>query len=416
MGPERDRYLTIFEIIPNPSFILDVENRIDNVNNVAFELFLDLLPTGVDYYGKVRLDEVLPWIREELDAFVTGEALEESFEKDVETRRGLIHFQIKLKRMLDLYEKFVGTIVILNDISYLKQAERTVARARDFYLTLFEELPTLIWRAGPEGRFDYFNRAWLQFTGRTADEEVGDGWIQGIHSDDLKRFEDIYAGALEARRPFEMEFRIRRRDGRFRWMLNVGRPFNNLDGDFAGFLGSCYDITERKTHEQDLFYQATHDQLTGLPNRRVIETDLPRVISRTGRDVDSVLLSLDLDRFKDVNDAHGHGAGDKVLVELGILFRKLMRGGDLLTRLGGDEFAVLLEDIDLAGAEKFAQRFCDAVAGHAFIPEMGDSRLSISIGLAVIKKHEIPAEVLTRADRAMYRAKELGGGRTVVAD
>jgi diguanylate cyclase (GGDEF)-like protein/PAS domain S-box-containing protein len=416
MGPERDRYLTIFEVIPNPSFLLDVENRIDNINNVAFELFRDLLPTGVDYYGKVRLDDILPWIREDLESFGTGEALEISFEKDVETRRGLIHFQIKLKRMLDLYEKFVGTIVILNDISYLKQAEKTVARARDFYLTLFAEFPTLIWRAGPDGRFDYFNRAWLQFTGRTAAEEIGDGWMQGVHSDDLKRFGDVYTRAREAREPFEMEFRIKRHDGRFRWMLNVGRPFNDLEGDFAGFLGSCYDITERKTHEQDLFYQATHDQLTGLPNRRVIETDLSRAISRTERDVDSAVLVLDLDRFKNVNDAYGHGAGDKVLVDLGILLRKLMRGSDLLTRLGGDEFAVLLEDVDLGVAEKFAQRLCEAVAGHAFIPEMGDSRLSLSIGLALIKEHEIPAEVLTRADKAMYRAKELGGGRTVVAD
>ncbi len=415
MGRDRDRYLTIFEIIPNPAFILDVENRIETINNVAFDLFRDLLPTGVDYYGKVRLDDVLPWIREDLGAFVTGDALEKSFEKDVETRRGLIHFQIKLKRMLDLYEKFVGTIVLLNDISYLKQAERTVARARDFYLTLFEEFPTLIWRAGPDGRLDYFNRAWLQFTGRSASEEVGDGWTQGVHDDDLARFRDVYAGAIKTHSPFETEFRIRRHDGRFRWMLNVGRPIKDLEGDFAGFLGSCYDITDRKTHEQDLFYQATHDQLTGLPNRRVLETDLPRVISRTERDVISVVLVLDLDRFKDVNDRYGHGAGDKVLIELGILLRKLMRASDLLTRLGGDEFAILLEDMELAEAEKFAQRLCEAVAGRAFIPEMGDSRLSLSVGLALIREHEIPAEVLARADQAMYAAKELGGNQTVVA-
>ncbi len=416
MSLERDKYLTIFEVIPNPAFILDVENRVDNINNVAFELFRELLPTGVGYYGRIRLDDVLPWIRENLDAFVTGEELETSFEQDVETRRGLIHFQIKLKRMLDLYEKFVGTIVLFNDISYLKLAERAVARARDFYLTLFEEFPTLIWRAGPQGRFDYFNRAWLQFTGRRVEEEVGEGWTQGVHPDDLPRFHDVYAGALKARSPFEMEFRIRRHDGRFRWMLNVGRPFNDLEGEFAGFLGSCYDITERKTHEQDLFYQATHDQLTGLPNRRVIEADLPRAISRAERGVDSTILALDLDRFKDVNDRWGHSAGDQVLVELGVLLRKLMRTSDLLTRLGGDEFAVLLEDIDLLEAEKFAQRLCESVAGRAFIPEMGDSRLSLSIGLALIREHEIPAEVLARADKAMYRAKELGGNRAVVAD
>jgi diguanylate cyclase (GGDEF)-like protein/PAS domain S-box-containing protein len=416
MGPERDKYLTIFEVIPNPSFILDVENRIDNINNAAFELFRESLPAGVDYYGKVRLDDILPWLRDDLDAFVTGEANETSLEKDVETGGGLVHFQIKLKRRLDLYEKFVGTIVLLNDISYLKQAERTVARARDFYLTLFEEFPTLIWRAGSAGRFDYFNKAWLQFTGKSMEEEVGEGWTQGLHPDDLARFREVYAGARGACRPFETEFRIRRNDGRFRWMLNVGRPFSDLDGEFAGFLGSCYDITDRKTHEQDLYYQATHDQLTGLPNRRVIETDLPRVISRTERDVDSVLLVLDLDRFKDVNDRYGHGAGDKVLRELGVLLRKLMRAGDLLTRLGGDEFAVLLEDLDLVEAGKFAQRLCEAVAGHAFIPEMGDSRLSLSIGLVPIKEHEIPAEVLARADKAMYKAKELGGNRTVISD
>jgi diguanylate cyclase (GGDEF)-like protein/PAS domain S-box-containing protein len=416
MGQERNRYLGIFEIIPNPAFILDVENRVENLNNVAFEMFRELLPAGVEFFGRVRLDEVLPWIGEDLEAFGAGDAAETSFEKDVETRRGFIHFQIKLKRMLDIYEKSTGTIVILNDISYLKQAERTVARARDFYLTLFEEFPTLIWRAGANGRFDYFNRAWLGFTGRTATEEVEEGWTSGIHPDDAARFREVYAEALSARKPFETEFRLRRHDGRFRWMLNVGRPIDDLDGEFAGFLGSCYDITERKTHEQDLFYQATHDLLTGLPNRRVIETDLPRVISRTERGVGSAVLVLDLDRFKEVNDSHGHGAGDRVLVELGVMLRKLMRGSDLLTRLGGDEFAVLLEDIDRAEAERIAQRLCEAVAAHAFIPELGDGRLSLSVGLALLREHEVPAEILARADKAMYRAKELGGGRTVVAE
>jgi len=416
MDQERDRYLTIFEVIPNPAFILDVENRVDNINNAAFELFREFLPTGLDYYGKVRLDDVLPWLRDDLEAFVTGEANEMSLEKDVETPGGLVHFQIRLKRMLDLYEKFVGTIVLLNDISYLKQAERTVARARDFYLTLFEEFPSLIWRAGSQGRFDYFNRAWLQFTGRTMEEEVGEGWEQGLHPDDVSRFRAAYAEALETRRPFETEFRIRRSDGRFRWMLNVGRPFNDLDGGFAGFLGSCLDITDRKTHEQDLYYQATHDLLTGLPNRRVIETDLPRVISRAERGVESAVLALDLDRFKDVNDRYGHAAGDKVLREIAVLLRKLMRASDLLTRLGGDEFAVLLEDLDLVEAGKFAQRLCEAVASHGFLAEMDGARLSLSVGLARIREHEAPAEVLARADQAMYKAKELGGNRTVVAD
>ena len=193
MNPEREKYLTIFETIPNPAFILDVENRIDNINNAAFDLFRDVLPAGVGLLrqGPDRRD---PAVAERGPRGVRGgEDNETTFEKDVETRNGLIHFQIKLKRMLDLYEKFIGTIVILNDISYLKQAERTVVRARDFYLTLFEEFPTQIWRAGLDGKCNYVNKAWLMFTGKKMDEEIGDGWILDIHDQDQERFKQAYS-------------------------------------------------------------------------------------------------------------------------------------------------------------------------------------------------------------------------------
>jgi len=298
MNPEREKYLTIFETIPNPAFILDVEDRVDNINNAAFDLFRDVLPAGASYYGKAQIGGILPWLKEALEAFVGGEDLETTFEKDVETRKGLIHFQIKLKRMLDLYEKFVGTIITLNDISYLKQAERTVARASDFYLTLFEEFP-----------------------------------------------------------------------------------------------------------------------LTGLPNRRLLETDLPRVIARTGRGVDSVVLVMDLDRFKNVNDTFGHNAGDQVLIDISkILLKQLRRDSDLLTRLGGEEFAVLFEDLDIGEAGGIAQRLRESVATSDFLPDRGGIRLSLSVGLALIKERETPEVILSRADNAMYRAKELGRNRIIIAE
>jgi len=417
MNAEREKYLTIFETIPNPAFILDVESRIDNINNAAFDLFSDVLPPGVSYYGKARISEILPWLKEALEAFVGKEDLETTFEKDVETRKGLIHFQIKLKRMLDLYEKFVGTIIILNDISYLKQAERTVARARDFHLTLFEEFPTQIWRAGIDGKCNYVNKAWLLFTGKKIEEETGDGWILDIHDEDKERFKQAFLEALKTRDPFETEFRIRRHDGRHRWVLSLGRPFKDLDGRFAGYIGSCTDITDRKAHEEELVFQATHDLLTGLPNRRLLETDLPRVIARTGRGVDSVVLVMDLDQFKNVNDTFGHNAGDQVLIDISkMLLKQLRRDSDLLTRLGGDEFAVLFEDLDIGEAGRIAQRLCESVADFDFLPDRGRVRISLSVGLALIKERETPEMILSRADNAMYRAKELGGNRIIIAE
>jgi diguanylate cyclase (GGDEF)-like protein/PAS domain S-box-containing protein len=417
MNPEREKYLTIFETIPNPAFILDVEDRVDNINNAAFDLFRDVLHYGASSYTKAQIGEILPWLKEALEEFVGGEDLETTFEKDVETQLGLIHFQIKLKRMLDLYEKFVGTIIILNDISYLKQAERTVAKALDFYLTLFEEFPTQIWRAGLDSKCNYVNKAWLLFTGKKLDEETGDGWILDIHDQDQEKFKQAFLEAFKVRGPFEAEFRLRRHDGRYRWVLSLGRPFKNLDGGFAGYIGSCTDITDRKAHEEELVFQATHDLLTGLPNRRVIETDLPRVIARTARGVESVVLVMDLDRFKNVNDTFGHNAGDQVLIDISkVLLKQLRRDSDLLTRLGGDEFAVLFEDLDIGEAGAIAQRLCDSVSASDFLPERGGVRLSLSVGLALIKERETPEAILSRADNAMYRAKELGGNRIIIAE
>jgi diguanylate cyclase (GGDEF)-like protein/PAS domain S-box-containing protein len=416
MSLARDKYLSIFEIIPNPVFLLDVENRIENFNNTAYEHFGHVLPAGVEVFGRVGIAGVLPWLADEVESFVAGEAAETTLEKDVETKAGLVHFQIRLKRILDLYEKFVGTIVILNDISYLKQAERAVIRARDFYLTLFQEFPAMIWRAGSDGRLNYVNRAWLDFTGGEIEAELDAGWAKRVHAEELDGFMRAYKEAYRSKTPFEAEFRILRRDGHYRWALCVGRPFNDLDGEFAGFVGACQDIDERKTREADLSKQATTDSLTGLPNRRVLEAAVPRAVARTGRGVESVILVLDLDRFKEVNDTWGHDAGDRALVDAGIILKKQLRAGDLIVRMGGDEFAVLLEDTGLETAAAIAGRLCESVADYDFFPDRGGFRLTLSVGLAAVREGEVPERIHSRADKAMYKAKEAGGNKIVAAE
>ncbi|RNC71019.1 MAG: PAS domain S-box protein [Desulfuromonadales bacterium] len=132
------------------------------------------------------------------------------------------------------------------------KAEEMLRRSRDFQLSLFDDFPTLVWRTGVDGRCDYVNREWLQFTGLQLDEALADGWVNLIHPADLERVGARRDAAYGARQPFEAEFRFRRHDGEYRWIVSTGRPYQDLEGNFGGYIGSSYDITERITTEQAL--------------------------------------------------------------------------------------------------------------------------------------------------------------------
>jgi diguanylate cyclase (GGDEF)-like protein/PAS domain S-box-containing protein len=127
----------------------------------------------------------------------------------------------------------------------LAESESRVARSRDFYLSVLESFPALIWRAGLDAKCDYFNQTWLDFTGRSLGQEMGDGWVEGVHPDDVERCVSIYLDHFQRREPFAMEYRLRRYDGEYRWLADIGRPFHDMNCQFIGFLGSCFDISER---------------------------------------------------------------------------------------------------------------------------------------------------------------------------
>ncbi|MDD3926612.1 MAG: PAS domain S-box protein [bacterium] len=156
----------------------------------------------------------------------------------------------------------------VTDITERKRAEDGLMRMRDHYVTILEEFPALIWRSGLDGELNYFNTTWCQFTGRSMDDEVNDAWKQSLHPEDRDNCDAVYNKAFALRLAFETECRLRRRDGEYRWVVNIGRPFYDLDGEFAGYLGACYDITERVTAEQSLHsaLQLYQDTLTTIPS------------------------------------------------------------------------------------------------------------------------------------------------------
>lgn len=155
------------------------------------------------------------------------------------------------------------------------------------YRLLVEHSPVLIWRADVNKKCDYFNRVWLEFTGRTLRQELGDGWAEGVHPDDLDRCFQIYVSSFDQRLPFEMEYRLKRHDGEYRWIFDRGVPYTDDTGQFLGYIGSCIDVTERREAEQQkLELAAEHAAFAALRESEARERFLAHVSQVMGSHLD----------------------------------------------------------------------------------------------------------------------------------
>ncbi len=214
-------------------------------------------------------------------------------------------------------------------------------------------------------------------------------------------------------------------DGGVRWVSVVLTRAATTDAvgpaEAAPILVLAWDLTQQQRTQQHLRHQATHDALTGLPNRTLFLEHLGHALDRLSRSPEGcvAVLFLDLDRLKHVNDAYGHAAGDQLLATVADRLRIALRPQDVLARLGGDEFTVLLEDMcDRTDAVAIARRCLDVLATEQ---RLGGEPLrltgSIGIGIAVAGADAAdPADVLAQADAAMYQAKKAGRNRIEVFD
>ena len=146
--------------------------------------------------------------------------------------------------------------IAFDNITQRQQAEQALRESEQRFHAMAENAPVMIWLSGPDKLFTYFNKNWLEFTGRTLEQELGNGWTESVHLEDLEDCLNTYMTAFDARLAFVMEYRLRRFDGKYSWILDKGTPRFNSDGSFAGYIGSCIDINHTKQTELTLKQRA----------------------------------------------------------------------------------------------------------------------------------------------------------------
>ena len=285
--------------------------------------------------------------------------------------------------------------------------------ARHFNLSL-----DMISTAGFDGRFKTVNPAFGRILGYREEDIVGRPFLDFVHPDDREKTEREAAALSDGKTTVQFQNRYFDSDGQVHWLewSSVPLPDEHI------IYGVARDITDRKALEQELERLSRYDSLTGLLNRRSFDEALDAQLAYTRRyGRGGAVLILDLDRFKQINDEHGHAAGDEALRAVARALGENLRQTDTLARsgsasviarLGGDEFAVLLPETGAAGAEAVAERLVATLAASPLEISGAEIQIGLSVGIALFDAGGCPPaeELLAAADRAMYVAKAAGGG------
>lgn len=406
-----------------------------------------------------------------------------------------------------------------------------------WYRELTDNAPVMIWVSGLDKGRTYFNKAWLEFTGHELPSLLGSGWTKDVHPDDAERCWQIYSSAFDAKACFDIEYRLRRHDGEYRWLIDTAVPNFDANGSFTGYIGSCIDITPRKLAEASMsfaatsidllddgvmvtdpnytilwvnpaftkitgyaleeirgnrpsilssgkhnveFYQhmharlatgerwqgeiwnrrkngeiypewlsinvikdaagrvvnyvgifsditkqkaredmshylSTHDPLTGLANRYLLEQTIELALLRSRRSKKgTAVLFVDLDSFKWINDTYGHLLGDELLKDVAEAISANIRATDLASRPGGDEFIVVLEELS---SLKDAIEVAEKLSAPVQLKVDPGTAMTFSIGISYYDGDgETDVRTMIRlSDEAMYKVKRSGKNAIGVA-
>jgi|CXWL01.1.fsa_nt_gi PAS domain S-box-containing protein len=168
-------------------------------------------------------------------------------------------------------EELIKELSILRRaLSEYKRTEQSRLEGDVYFRVMADHAPVLIWMSGPDKLCTYFNKRWLEFTGRVLEEEIGNGWAEGVHPDDLNRCLEFYTKAFDARQDFQMEYRLRNAKNEYRWVLDQGMPMFAADGTFTGYIGSCVDVTDHMLAMEELHFAEERLRLVSKATNDVV--------------------------------------------------------------------------------------------------------------------------------------------------
>jgi diguanylate cyclase (GGDEF)-like protein/PAS domain S-box-containing protein len=264
---------------------------------------------------------------------------------------------------------------------------------------------------GPE--IVYVNEAFIEKTGYTAEEVIGKTprilQREGTNRDDLKKIRQ----ALEKQEPVRVTLRNFSKKGNEYWVDLSILPLPDKNGKISHFAAIQRDITDYKKLEQDLQILCRTDPLTTAANRRAFNEIISQEFSRFKRSQkEYALVMIDLDHFKSINDQHGHGAGDRVLIEVTERCKDNLRVHDIIARLGGEEFCILLPYTNLEQAHKVAERLRQKIEVMPIISDGNRIKVTVSVGISLVSEGDSDGhDAIERADKKLLEAKSLGRNR-----
>jgi PAS domain S-box/diguanylate cyclase (GGDEF) domain len=304
----------------------------------------------------------------------------------------------------------VGSIGVHNEVTERRMSEEALRESEARYRLMAENTTDLISRISTRGIILYASEASRRLLGIEPSDLVGRSFLDFVFEADREETRSL-TSLIHESGPTTFAYRVRKADGSLIWFETTSRRVRDaVTGAIREVVGVSRDITERKNVEEHIEYQAYHDALTGLPNRRLFHDRLTIALAHARRMKHPLaVMFLDLDRFKVVNDTLGHSVGDELLKAVATRLQSSLREEDSIARMGGDEFTVLLGDLkSIDDAAMIAQKVLDTVAQPIHI-DGTELVLTTSIGIALFPTDgDTAEELLASADRAMYRAKDAG--------
>ena len=411
---ERTRFETVYLRIVQP-IIVDGE-RLGSV--YIYADFRDSYWQKIQFIGELFLVLVGASI---LAFFLTAPLLRLiswPIKKMLETVKSISDTKNYSLRAVKVNHDELGVLVdAFNDlITIVETQNQSLTRAKDRYLALFDDNPTIVFNLSNAGVILSVNRTGAKQLGLTV-EELQDFSVFGfIHPGDLFIMEELIENCLAMPASVhKQELRMVCENGRIIWVRTTARIFEN-EQRLDSLLLVCEDVTEARELSEQIAYQATHDALTGLANRGQFDIQIKEALALACTDKsEHAVCYLDLDQFKVVNDTCGHLAGDELLRQLGELFRKNLRRNDFVARLGGDEFGVLMHNCSIEQAVYVCEQLCSMVKDFNFAWEGKSFTIGVSIGISTVNfRSRSAVDLLKEADAACYAAKDRGRNRVHV--